>query len=119
VLGAIFLAAVASMPTPEEVQALVKVDPHCAASEGELSGCEVLLEFAVVEVRDLTCNETEWPRELVCSSNVLFEERFGLHPSHWIQRADQLRLMEDGTWFLVQALSPPLPAHAANSASLP
>ncbi len=53
-LGTILLAAVATMPTPEEVRALAKVDPYCAASEDDLAGCDILLEFAAAGVRDLT-----------------------------------------------------------------
>jgi len=110
VLGAILLAAVVSMPTPEEVMALIKVDPYCESRAHSLSDdCEVLLEFTPKEVRDLTCNETKWPREFACSYNVLIEERDGLYPSYWMQRVDQFRLMEDGTWFLVQEISRPRP----------
>lgn len=107
-LGAILLAAIASAPTPEEIRALVKVDPYCASQAQSLNDdCEVLLEFTPKDVRDVTCNETTWPREFACSYNVLIEEQSELHPPYWMQRVDQVRLMEDGTWFLVQEVSPP------------
>jgi len=108
VLGAILLAAVGSMPTPEEVMALVKVDPNCASQAHSLSDdCEILLEFTPKEVRDLSCNETKWPREFACSYNVLIEERNGLYPSYWSQRVDQFRIMENGAWFRVEEIVPP------------
>jgi hypothetical protein len=107
-LGAILLAAIGSAPTPEEVMALVKVDPYCASQEHSLADdCEVLFEFTPKEVRDLTCNETKWPHEFACSYNVLIEEQSGLRAPFWLQRIDQFRLMEDGRWFRVQEISPP------------
>lgn len=107
-LGTFLLAGVVSMPTPEDVRALIKVDFYCASQAHSLSDdCEVPLEFTPKEVRNLTCNETKWPHEFACSYNVLIEERNGLYPSYWMQRVDQVRLMEDGTWFLVQEHSLP------------
>lgn len=118
--GTFLLAAVVTMPTPEDVRALIKEDFYCSSRAHSLSDeCEFPLEFTPKEVRDLTCHESKWPREFACSYNVLIEERYGLYPSYWMQRVDQFRLMDDGTWFLVQELSPPRPASLAASASLP
>jgi hypothetical protein len=106
VVGAALVAAIISAPTADEIKALVKEDSYCALSSG-LDQCEVQYDFTAHEVRDLSCNDTEWPREFACSYNVLIKERNGLYPSYWSQRVDQFRLMEDGAWFHVQAIIPP------------
>lgn len=61
-----------SSPTPEDVKGLIQEDFYCASRTHSLNDdCEIRFELIPQEVRDLACEQAEWPREWVCSYNVL------------------------------------------------
>lgn len=106
-LGATLLAVSVPAPTPGEVLALVEENSYCVSQVHSLSNdCEVEVELVPQELRNLACEQAEWPGEWVCKYDVLMVERSGLYPAHWVERFDLIRLTDNGDWWVVDRLGP-------------